>query len=262
LGENERVLEACGDGVESLSAGILVFSSVLSLGLKLGKSCFVSVVGKFLNDFLSLCVEGVKFLHQSFVGKRVDLLFVPLLGISNHGGSENLLDFVRVDNSCEISTGHDVSVKLESLLLDSDSSISAENFIELGHSIFSPDNESSKMTTWGKLEEVKSCNVAEINSWQVSCCSLNKVVFVSVNNKGSSSHNVSGVSHLTFAWSQFLGGLDSSDIVFDSKSFEGLKHGGSGVVVEGVNNEGEFRNVVNLVTSGHDEGSASGGSKG
>ena len=41
------------------------------------------------------------------------------------------------------------------------------------------------MTTWGKLEEVKSVDIAGINSGEISGSSFDKVVLISVYDKGS-----------------------------------------------------------------------------
>lgn len=60
------------------------------------------------------------------------------------------------------------------------------------------------MTTWGQLEEVKSVDIASIDSWEVSGNSLDKVVLVSINKERSLSNYVSGVSDLSVSNSDLL----------------------------------------------------------
>lgn len=42
-------------------------------------------------------------------------------------------------------------------------------------------------------------NVDGLNTWEVSGGSLDEVVFIAIDNEGTLSENVSGVSHLTLA---------------------------------------------------------------
>jgi hypothetical protein len=60
-----------------------------------------------------------------------------------------------------------------------------------------PDDESTDVSTWGELEEIESTDVDCVNSWEISSSSLDEIVLVSVDDEGSLSYNVSGVSHLS-----------------------------------------------------------------
>ena len=108
--------------------------------------------------------------------------------------SELSLNLVRVDNSCKISAGHHTSIKLVARLLDTLLTVSTEHLVKVLEGILGEDAESSKMTTWSQLENVESVNVANVNSWQVSCSLLHILGGVGVNDEWSFSHDVSGIT--------------------------------------------------------------------
>jgi len=50
--------------------------------------------------------------------------------------------------------------------------VGTEDEVQSLEGISGVDNESSEVTTWSKLEDVKSSDVADVNSWQISSGSL------------------------------------------------------------------------------------------
>lgn len=117
------------------------------------------------------------------------------------------------------------------------------------------------MTTWSELEEVKSVNVAGINTGKVTGGSLEVGVFVTIDNKGSLGELETRVSQFVETSTGWLGGTNSSKITWGTNGVEGGKEGLGWINVEGVNNKGEFGNVVDVVASCEDKGSNSWSSK-
>lgn len=224
--------------------GVLLLESSLTSNL----SCLDSFS---FSCTLSLGV-GVEFLHKSSV-----LQWVLVGGVTGNSRCSNTAEFalylVRVDNSGKISDGHLASVKLISSLLNTVLSVSSEDVVEVSESILGEDNESSKMTTWGELEQVKSVNAASVNTWEVSGSSLQEGVLISVNNEWTFSQNEARVSHLVLTSTGSLSGADSVEITFSTNFVKSGKESACLFEIEVVNNEGKFWNTVDVVTSGENE---------
>jgi len=218
LGSLEGVLETFGQLCKS--SGSLGLSMTLSL---LESPCGGSSLTSCVSGGSSLRKSGVcwvKSLHHGSVFKRV------LLGGShgNSGGldaSDNRLDGVRVDDSGKISAVHDFSLEVVSSLDSGSCSVGSEDGIELLEGVLGEDNESSEVTTRGELEEVKSVDVANINTGEVSGNSLDGGGLVTVDNKRSLSDDKSGVSHLTVSSSLSFGFADSVEIVSNTDGVKG-----------------------------------------
>ena len=58
-------------------------------------------------------------------------------------------------------------------------------------SLLGEDEESSEMTTWGELEDVKSVNVASLDTWKVSSGLFDTIFLVIVDDEWTLSHDVS-----------------------------------------------------------------------
>ena len=86
--------------------------------------------------------------------------------------AEFALNLVRVDDSGKVSNSHHASVKSISTLLNAVLSVGTEDVVKVSKSIFGEDDESTEVTTWSELEQVKSMNAASINTWKVSGSSL------------------------------------------------------------------------------------------
>ena len=175
--------------------------------------------------------------------------------------SKSGLNLVGVNNSSEVSTFHGGTVESVSSLLDTGLSGGSEDVVKSSEGGRSVDNESSEVTTRGELEEVKSVDVASVNSGQVSSVLVNVGIFIVEDKEGSLSHGESGVSEFTLTGSHVLGSTDSSKIGGGTEGLESGEHGTGGLVRVKVGNHGEFGDGVNSVSSGENEGSASGGSE-
>lgn len=258
MGSLERFLETFVES--SLSEGsssLILAASLGSLLLKgLGADSLAGGEGLLLGSSERLG-GGVHPLHLDLVLKGV------LLSLGGHIGAflegvELGLDLVRVNDSGEVSAGHHVSSELEAALLDSSLSVGSEDIVELLEGILGEDDESSEVTTGGELEEVESVNRADVNSGEVAGGSLDGGVLVSVHDQGSLGEGEAGASVLALAGSGSLGVADTGEVTVNTDGVEALEESGGLLGVEAVNNKGELGDVVDGVTSGHDQGSASG----
>jgi len=134
-------------------------------------------------------------------------------------------------------------------------SVSSIQRIELFIGILSPDDETSEMATRGKQKDVQTVNIKEFNTGKIAESSK-KGSLLSIDNQRAFSLHVSPVSCLTFSCSDLLGVLDFLDISVGFQGFEefyslrGFVKGSDSV---SANNEGDFRNFLNSVTSGQDQ---------
>jgi len=238
-----------------LSAGFGVF------GLELGNTVLLGLNGSLGSQILGNLGVWVKSLHESLV-----LQWVLSAGASLNwvllDVSELSLNLVGVDDSGKISAGHHTSVEGVAALLDSLLSVGTEHLVEVLEGISSEDNESAEVTTWGELEQVKSVDGASVNTWEVTGGSLDIWVLVTVDNEWTLGHLEAGVSLLVGTSTGGLGGTDSSKILSGANVVEGSEEILGGVNVEGVNDEWELWDLVNVVTSGENERSNSRGSEG
>jgi len=262
VGSGERVLETRVEGLESLGADSLFFTASFGVfELKVGETVFLCLLNVLLGQITGNLEVRVDDLHGSLVLQGV-LSASTLLEVSLLDSTELGLNLVRVDNSGEISAGHHGSIKLVAALLNTFLSVGTKDVVKVLESISSEDNESTEMTTGGELEEVKSVNVADINTGKVAGGSLEVGVLVTVNDKGSLGHLEAGVSLFVGTSTGGLGGTDASHIIGSTDLLEGGKESLGGVNVKGVNDKGEFGNVHDVVTSGNNKRSNSGGSEG
>lgn len=256
----ELLLHAGPDAVEDLASEVLGLLGGLAVLLDIGGSLLSSLSLLLLLVGASDLVEGVESVHEGMVVKRV-----LLSDVLHDGGlhlSELGLDLVGVDDSSEVSAVHHVSVEDIATLLDVGSSVVAEDTVKSLEGVLGPDDESAEVATRGELEEVKSVNVDEVDAGEVSGGSLHVLVLLTVNDQGSASEDVSGVSEFTLASSDLLGVSGSLHVLTSTNTLEGLEEGLGGVNIEGLNNQGELGNVGDSVTSSENKGSDSGGSNG
>jgi len=236
----------------SLSSLLKEISSLLSSLLRLGNRS--SDVGGS---------SRVKSDSSSSVSERVQLGSGLAVGLS--GNVDSVLDFLRVDESVDIGVGHDGSwesvVDLGLRLLG----LSSVDRVQLLKSISGPDDESSEVSSWGELKNIESVNIAEFNSWQVSQSLDHGAVICVVNNQRSSSLSVSSVSGFSLTVSK---GHGLNNLLNIGVSIEGLEESNSlGGFVDSVNglvvnNQRNFRNIINVVSSGHNQSGNSRSSNG
>lgn len=98
-----------------LFKGFSSLGSVVLVGLSLGFSDGFGIGVQFIHELL--VVQGV--LHLSLMGNIVGL-----------GGSDNGLDFVRIDDSGDVGVGEDGSLQLEVALLFAGLSERTEHVVE------------------------------------------------------------------------------------------------------------------------------------
>ena len=204
---------------------------------------------------------GVQLVHSSLVLERVLLLgVVDVL----HGGSDNGLDFVGVDDTVDISNSDNVLRKGVVLLLGSLFGDRAVDSVEVLEGVLGPDDETTDMTTRSETEEVETSDVAEFDTGEVSEGLSDTFFTIVVDNHGTETSDVTAISQLAHTTADVLGGSDLFDIgvatalLQEGDGFLGLLH-----VAEFVsNNEGDFTDFVDLVTAGHDEGGDGRGSDG
>ena len=108
------------------------------------------------------------------------------------------------------------------------------------------------MTTWGKLEEIDTVDVANLNSWQVSGSSLDHRAFVSIDDEGSFTESESGILHLSDTSSSSLGLPDSSEVIHGTKIFEVTEESTGGASIKIIHNKWKFWNRVNSVATSLD----------
>lgn len=254
MGGLEGFFEVVGESVEALGTESLLLSPGLA-------SLFVFSLE--LSETSLFLGEGVQFLHHGSVLKRVLLgLVMDTARFVGADFAENLLDLFGVDNTGNILAGERVAGQLVSSLLNTLNTVGAENVIEGLESILGEDDKSSEVTTRGELEEVEAVNVAGVNSTEVASGTLDGGVVVSVDNKRSLSESEAGGSEFTNTSAGVLVSADSSEIILGTELVEGGEEGLGVVKVQVVDDEREFRDVLNEVTTGLNERSASGGSEG
>lgn len=236
----EEFLSSLLGGSRSLSLdglGLLGLSGFLGSGLRLSGSG--GIRGDLLQGLDGL--DGVLLSEES--------------GGNGLGRVDDRLDLIGVDDSGKISVGH--LSTWDSTLTGS----STVHSIELGEGGFSVDNESTHVSSRSKLKKVKSLNVAKFNTGEVSE-SLFDTVIGGVNNKWSSSHGVSSVSHGSLSGSDLLGGNASSDILVGTDLGQ-TSLGGSALahVLNVSNDQRALRNLGDGMTSSHNKRWNSGGGK-
>jgi len=209
--------------------GLLGLSGLLGSGLRLSGSS--SIRGDLLKSLDRL--DGVLLSEES--------------GWGSLGRVDNGLNLIGVDDSGEVGVRH-----LGGLDWSLGGSGSVHG-VELGEGGFSVDDESTHVSSRGKLKKVESLNVAKFNSTEVSESLFDSIVG-SVNNKRSTSHGVSSVSHLSLSGSDLLGGQASVDILVSSNLGQaGLGGGGLVHVLNVREDQWNLRNVVDGMTSGHNQ---------
>ncbi|KAH3668253.1 hypothetical protein OGAPHI_002007 [Ogataea philodendri] len=223
----------------------------LTLGWLSRRSLSLGVSQLLLREGLGVWVESEQNL---LVLERVLLQDVSSLLGSLASWSNNGLDLSRVDQSSNIGVGDDVGWQ-------GVAGLGAVDGVKSSESRLGPDDESTQVSTWSKLQQVEGLDRRSLDTWNVSE-SLDKTLVLSVDDQWTSSLDKSSVSQLTLTGSDLLG-LDDLDNVLvgtnglqDSNSFLGL---GNGLKV-GRDNQWDLRNGLDSVTSGQNKRLHSSGS--
>jgi hypothetical protein len=196
----------------------------------------------------------VKTVHDTLVLERVLLLSEGTLVVLVTSGTDNGLDFIRVDETSDIRVGHDVSRQNVILLQGSRSLIGTVELIQESNSGLSPDDETTEMSTRSQLQQVKTTNVNKFKTGQVTE-SLDKTVVFVVDNERTTTLSVTTVTELTLTGTELARVGDLNDIsvgvdrLQESNSFLGL-----GQLLNRVsNNERNFLDLLDTVTTSHDQ---------
>jgi len=234
-----------------------------SLGLK-SKFSLLSIVfvGLLFHSSKSNSM-GVQFFQSSDVLQWV-LLLCGVKGSVFFLVSDGVLNGVGVDDLSDIGVGKDSSVEVISGLALGSNSVSTEDFIKGLEGRFSPDDESSEVTTRSELSQVESVDIDDFNTGEVSNSSEEGDVLVAVYEEGSSTESVSSVSELTLARSDGLGVGNSFNIFISTESLQE----GNGILGLFntfefiVNNQRKVGNILDSVASSENKRSNSRGSEG
>jgi len=131
----------------------------------------------------------------------------------------------------------------------------SEDVVQLLEGRFSPDKESSDVSSRGELEKVESADVSDFNTRNVSEGFNERDISSTVDDQRSSSASVSSVSEFSFSGSDFnsvnnfLNISPGSDVLEESDGFFSSFDFLSSIR----NDQGEFGDVANSVTSGLDK---------
>lgn len=178
--------------------------------------------------------------------------------------SNNALDFVGVDDFSDIRVSDQRSLEMVSSLALGTDSVGTENLVKSLESGGSPDDESSDLTTWGELSKVKSGDVNDFDTWNVSNGSGELSAFTGINKEWTLSDLVMFASGFSDSCSGGLGvdnflniGINT-DSLEESNGFLGLFNTFDLVV----DNQRNHWSLFDSVSSGVDEWDQSGSGQG
>jgi len=242
----EQHLSEKTSSVGLLGGGVLLVAGALGGGDNL-------LLGGFQDSGTTLHLSvRVEANHDSQVLERVLLLSVVTTGVGLLR-TKSLLNFIRVNQTGEVRVGHDVAGKSVSSLGGGNAFGRAVHFVGALEGFSGPDDEATKVATRSELEKVEAINVSKVDTRQVAE-GLNDTVVVGKDDKRTTALDVTAAAKLASAGADLtrvLGFLDifvGTETLKDSDGFLGLGDGfGSG------NNKRELRDLLHLVTTGHDQ---------
>lgn len=212
---------------------------------------------------------GVKAEHDLLVAQRVLLLDVDTLGAGlTLGGTDNSLDFRRVDQAGQVSVGNHGRGQEEVLLESRGGGGGAVDLVEGLEGGGGPDDEAAEVTTGGELEEVQGENRGGLNTGDVAE-SLDELLAVDlgvVDNQRTAALAEAAVTQLTLTSTELAGLLDLDEVITSTKGLEEGNGGlglGQGSTLEGLglNNEGNLGDLGDTVATGEEEGGDGGSSQ-
>mmetsp|Transcript_4103 Transcript_4103/g.9238 ORF Transcript_4103/g.9238 Transcript_4103/m.9238 type:complete len:333 (+) Transcript_4103:280-1278(+) len=196
---------------------------------------------------------GIKFLKSDKRFKWVSLRF-ECFGLIL-GRVEDGLDFVGVDDTGKIGVGHCGG-------RDALSTFSVDG-IKLVKGSLGPDAESSHVSTGCELQNVQTVDAAKLDTGKIAEGKLDSVVG-GVDNKRTTTHGVSSVTHLTLTGTDLLRVSSLFDIIESTDGGKDILGGGGllGGFNRGIQDKRNFRDFVNDVSTGHDKGRDGGSGQG
>jgi len=204
----------------------------------------------------------VKTDKDTNVLERVLALGERTLGLAGASRLNDGLNFVRVDETGQVSVGQKRTGNLEALLDLRFGGGGTENAVKTLKGGLSPNDETANVTTGGELEEVEGGDGGELDTGDVAESTGDTFVLV-VDDKRTTALTVATVAELTLTGTELLGhdnllninvGVDGLE---ESNGFLGLVHG-LDLLGE---DKGNFVDLFNLVTTGKDKGGNSRGSQ-
>lgn len=241
---------------------LLLFSGEDSLLVDGSLSLLLAIIFTDLKGLSSNGVVGVQPVGELLVLEWVLLLAVDVFGVFNwlDGG----LDFVGVDDSADISVAQDGSVEGVVGFLNTVFAVGAEDLVQGLEGRFGPDDQTAEGATWSELLKVESVNVADFNAWDVSDGLEELDVLVGVDEEWATTDSVSSVSDLATTSAEGLGVGNSFDVLVETEVLKEVNDllsllEGFNLVIE---DEWEFADLFNTVTTGEDQWGLEGGSKG
>ena len=236
-----------GSGDEGLSLGLeglLGGSCGTLLGQESSLICITVLFG-FLGHASLVSSVAIEFLESNDRLQWVGLGFVSFG--DRLGGVEDGLDFIGVNDTGKISVCHCGG-------RDGFSSFTVD-LVQRVEGGLRPDAETSHVASRGKLKKVQSVNTAEFDTGKVAEGKLDTVVLC-VNDKGTTAHGVSAVTHLTLTGTDLLGVTGLLDIVEGTNGGENIlgSRGLLGGFDGGVQDKRNLRDFVDDVSTSHDKG--------
>lgn len=206
---------------------------------------------------------GVEPVHDSGVAERVLLHAVGTGSARGTLGTDNGLDFVRVDDAGDIRVDHLGEGKGVTGL---EGGGLAEGTVELIKELkgtLGPDDETTEVTTGSELKEVEPADIDELDTGEVTEGTGQTIVLV-VDNEGTTALTVTTVTKLTLTGTDLAGRGDLEDIIV---GMDGLEKGNGGLGLgEGLdtvtNDKRDLGDLLDAVTTGKDQRGDSGGGEG
>jgi len=252
-----------GGLVESLSAGGELLRSGL-LGFSLGLQSLASDLLGLTGLLLLAGLDGSLIRVEGDLDGG-DLEGVSLLGKGNLDRghrAQHGLDLIGVDDTGQVSVGHERTRQVEAVLEFGALLVCAEDRVQLLEGTLGPDDESAQVATRSQVQERQVINQSKLNTRKVSE-SLVKTLGHVIDDERTSSLCVSSVSGFADTTADLLGVscllniIHSTDLGQSSLGVFGL-----GDAVQGVrHNQRKFRDVFDAVATGHNEGRKSRGSQ-
>lgn len=239
---------------------VLVESLKETLGSGLGLAGLKGLLAELLlGESSSVRVETE---HDLLVAERVLLLDVGTLGAGlTLGSTQNGLDFRGVDQTGQISVGDNVLRQEVVLLEGGRGGGGAVDLVQGLEGGGGPDDEATKVTTRGELEEVEVEDGRGLNAGDVaeSADELLAVNLGVVDDEGTAALAVATVPQLTLTGADLLGLLDLDELGASAQSLQEGDGGlglGDGSTLEGlgVNNQRDLGDVGNAVATSEQKG--------
>mmetsp|Transcript_31046 Transcript_31046/g.57367 ORF Transcript_31046/g.57367 Transcript_31046/m.57367 type:complete len:430 (-) Transcript_31046:19-1308(-) len=182
------------------------------------------------------------------VGERVLLVDVEALAVLL--GAEDVLDLAGVDETAEVSVGHDRAGEAVVNLLGGVLLVRAVESVELLEGTLGPDDEAAEVSARGDLEEVQAVDVADLKTGEVAERAVDGEV-LGVHDKRATAGDVAAVAHLALAGADLLG---SGALLKLGTSAKAAQHSdgvaGLGEVLDVGQHQGDLLHLLNTVATG------------